>query len=248
MFKYLYKIIVILFLSQNFSIGQSQNLNPNENNDTTYYLKNGLLSLDSVLIIAQRNSPVLKRFQALIKIKELDAKTIKKDWMKYINFQTNVSYGIGESYVLTQATQGQLSTNTSALTQLRYNFGVGLNLPLSQVLQNKHNNEIAKQEIEVVNMDQEIALLEFNQIIIKQYNLVKLNKSLVSISLESINSAQLRVSLGERQFNSGIIKIEELMQLIEAKNKTQVEYEKSKSDFEMNLRILQELVGRNILN
>jgi len=214
-------------------------------NDSTSYNSIKLPTLDSLITLAKVNSLMQKKLGSVLKNKKLELQIEKREWLKNISLSSDVRYGMGESYLISQAANGQLGSDASVAKQLRYNFGAALTIPFSTIFQEPKLIEKKKGEILQAQLDQEISFQELRQTIIKQYNLVILNKSVFDIYQNNLNSTQLRLSMAEKQFATGLIKMNDYMTLVESLNNAQINFEKAKFELLVSYQILMDIVNIN---
>lgn len=198
--------------------------------------------IDSLLELAEKNSPLLNFYNADIIINELKVISEKRDWMEHLTFETDMRYGLFDNLVLT-GELGRDDLATSTTEQTRYSVGVALRIPLSKIADRKNRVNIAKNETEKARFQHEFAIKELRQLVIVQYNNIIKAHRLMVINNANVSSFNVQVMRAEQDFINGRINIAELARLREMLARGMENFETNKSDFQLAYLLMQETVG-----
>lgn len=208
-----------------------------------------LPALQELMDSAALHSPGLKFMDMQVQVMENDAKTMKRDWLDNIGVEAAYRYGNYGNLYTTEATAStEVYNSLSYSKQNTYSTGVYLRLPLADIVDRKNRNRTEQLKVEQSQLEKEKFRSELNERIIIEYNRVNLFIDLLKIKSESLESANLQILLGEKQFRNGTISLLELSSLQEKKAKAASEYLIALSDAKSGLMVLEEICGIRILN
>jgi len=193
---------------------------------------------------AERKSPLLKMVEADLVIQKLKTISSKREWMRNIGFEASVRYGYGllDNFVISQNFGSDLYYQN---VETRYNMGVFLKIPLSNVY-DRSSTKITIKEQEKAKYQLEKTLNELRQLIIVQYNnVVKAHRTL-SLRTESLALYQIQAERAEKDYMNGQINISEYARLKEMLTVSLMNLEENKIEFITALQLLQEAVGVKI--
>ena len=84
---------------------------------------------------------------------------------------------------------------------------------------------------------------ETRQLVIRQYQEALLKQKLLIITSQNLGSAKVNMEMVEKEFRNGVIPIAEYVRISDMTSRIQSEYETAKSNFLLNKRLLENLVG-----
>lgn len=236
----------ILLLLLSFSTNAQQDSTTLKNiqdfNPQIHSLSQFLPSLEVILDSALVKSPMIKFWDADMKIQDYKMKSAKINWSRSINLESDLRYGsINNIYIGTGTTQ---ITTTDAS---RWGVGISLKLPIYEFFNLKNSmNLIAKEKEQSSYKREEIIMLLKKEIIMHYYELIFKEQSLKIRNANSQNTA-LQLQMAELDFKNGAIPVTELVRLSQQHAVNQFEYEKEKRDFIQELLILQEYIGYRLI-
>ena len=201
--------------------------------------------LDTLLAIAEQNSPLLNFYNADVIINELKVISEKRDWMEHLSFETDLRYGLFDNLLVTQQ-MGREDLATSTTEQTRYSVGVSLKIPLSKIADRKNRVNIAKSEKVKAMYQHEVAVRELRELVIVQYNNILKAHRLMVVNNANVSSFSVQVIRAEKDFTNGQINIAELARLREMLARGIENFESTKSDFQLAFLLLQETVGTHL--
>jgi outer membrane protein TolC len=241
----------ILLLAFNFTLkAQQDSLSTSDTvivieedlmNDSVFFAQ--LPTMKSLIDSAIDNSPLIKRQDAQIVIRELQRKEVRQDWLKYMGVYATTNYGVFDNFMNAQSgtTQGSTITTGNA-----FRWSVGLTItgaPFYDMINKPTQSKIKKLEAEQEIENKETIKRELRILVIQQYNDVVLNYKLLQIANENLQSNLTQLIMGEQQFKNGEIRLNELANIKEMYFKSLITFEKQKSEFMGSYMILQEIVG-----
>jgi outer membrane protein TolC len=195
--------------------------------------------LPQLIVAAQKFSPEVKRMSSGVDFATANQNISKNLIFSGISFLSSYQYGTNYSAVNEINNPNRFSTNQTGF----YNLGVGLQLPVSQILNRKHLQKATQAQIEMVTIEKEGANLYVKQKIIEYYQDVKLSHKLMLISSSNRQAAQINYKMGERDFLQGQITVEQNARLLDIYNKSRIEYETYLNKFQTSLMQLDAYTG-----
>lgn len=202
--------------------------------------------IDSLLELAEQNSPLLNFYNADIVINQLKVISEKRDWMEHLSFEGEARYGLFDNLILS-SDLGREDLATSTTEQTRYSLGVSLRLPLSKIADRRNRINIAKSEEDKARYQHETAIKELRQLVIIQYNNIIKAHRLMVVNNANVSSFNVQAIRAEKDFLNGKINIAELARLREMLARGIENFESNKSDFQLAYLLLQETVGSNLI-
>jgi len=192
------------------------------------------LILDSAL----KNSPIIHSQQLLVNQNKVLTSIEKKSWSKLLSFNSNYSRGTNN----TQIEGGLVQSYTNTLSNW-YGVGLSLNIPLSSILNRKHNIENVKinYEIETSNLNQ--IRIELQKLITTLYMDINLKAKTLELRSDALIVSNIQFSYAEIKFKNSSIDITDFSKIHEINVQTKIFYEEAKRDYILSLSILEETAG-----
>ena len=168
----------------------------------------------------------------------------KKAIYNAVSLHTSVGYGTNYSAVNNQsATIGNdLTTGQSMF----YNIGLGLQLPITQIINHKNIRKANLSIVDVAVADNEKTDLQIKQQVIKLYQEFKLIQKLMTISYNNLQSASINNSLAEKNFLNGQLTVEQASIVQVNYNNAVIAYETYKNSFQTSYLQLEIYTGTSI--
>ena len=195
--------------------------------------------LPTLITAAQRFSPEMKRFSHGIELANANQKIAKNVIFNGLSFLSSYQYGTNYSAVNDVNNLNRFSTNQTGF----YNIGASLQLPIVNIINRKHLIQQTQSQIEIVTNEREGAALFIKQRVIEYYQELKLAHKLVLISGDIKQSAQLNYKMTERDFLQGQITVDQNSKILDAVNKSKIEYETYLNRFQTSLMQLDAYTG-----
>lgn len=203
--------------------------------------------LQAVIDSALVHSPLIQFWETESEIQDQEIRQTRKSWAGRIDIQADVRYGTIDNILVNQS--GITTSDIYQSSQsMRYNAGMALKLPISEVLSKSHANKIEKLKYEQVLFKLEETRQDIRNQAIMQYNHTLLRGQLLRISGENMQNWYVQAKTAELDFKNGNIEITEYGRINENYLKSQVDYETAKEQFNTALALLQELTGITSLN
>lgn len=195
--------------------------------------------LPQLIMAAQKFSPEIKRLSSGIEFAKANQRISKNSI--YDRFSLLASYHYGTNYSAVNETNS-LNRFTTVQTGF-YNLGVGLQLPISQILNRKHLEKATQVQIEMATYEKENTNLYIKQRIIEYYQELKLAHKLMLISINNRQAAQVNYKMSERDFLQGQITVEQNARILDIYNKSRIEYETYLNKFQTSMMELDAYSG-----
>jgi outer membrane protein TolC len=197
--------------------------------------------LATLQVQAEINSPLLKIHDANLVINQLKVNSEKREWMRSLGFEAGAKYGLFDNLILKEDLGiDEVITNTTE--QTRYNIGVYLKIPISSII-DKSGVKLATAERDRVYLQKESTLKELRQLVIVQYgNVAKAYRNMLVYN-NSVEVYRVQMVRAEKDFNNGIISVDEFARLNDMLARTVINLEESKIEFFTALKLMEETVG-----
>lgn len=199
--------------------------------------------LSSLIDSAYANSPLIKRQDKQINLRDLQEKTVNQEWLKYINIFGTSNYGVYDNFVSVQD-QSVVGSTINTGNSFRWSVGVAISgAPFYDII-----NKPTMKKIKHLEMEQEIDTkedikLQLKQIVIQQYNQTLLSYQMMIIANNNVYSNFTQLEMSENKFNLGQLEIFTLANVREMYYKSLMTYEKNKYEFQSNYMILETICG-----
>jgi outer membrane protein TolC len=240
--RYLKKIFLVLGIQSLLAL--TMNAQEPDSLDTGFGDAASLFPPMNVLIDSAIKHNALVRFrQQEISAKQYNLKSQQSSWSRNVGLQADTRYGTFDNFS-TNTSEGQnpsiLSTSTS-----QFNYGVGayVKVPLYDLFNHKNQVNQAKAELGQAQSMAEAQRDEVTQMVIRQYNDLMLKQRLLRIKSQNLESSKINMEMGERQFRTGVINIEEYVRITDIASKAESDYEGARTDFITAYMLLEELTG-----
>ncbi|MBT8186871.1 MAG: TolC family protein [Croceitalea sp.] len=202
--------------------------------------------LDSLIAIANDNSPRLKFFDADYEYWNGTVKLAKKAWLNNINLDAGYGYGIFDNLSSQQLAGDPMSQALFSSEQSRYTVGASIKLPLSSIFNRGREVKNAKAEAEKSKYQKDFAIWELEQLIVRQYNdLIKAHR-LFFISNSIVETYKVQSVRAEKDFANGAINVTEYTRLQQMLNQAISAFESQRAEFLIALKSLEGTVGIEI--
>ena len=195
--------------------------------------------LPQLISTAQKFSPEVKRLTSGIDFATANQKISKNAIFDRLSLLASYHYGTNYSAVNETNSLNRFTTVQSGF----YNLGIGIQLPVSQILNRKHFERTTQAQIEMANYEKENTNLYIKQRVIEYYQDLKLAHKLMLISSNNRQAAQVNYKMAERDFLQGQITIEQNARILDIYNKSRIEYETYLNKFQTSMMELDAYTG-----
>jgi outer membrane protein TolC len=158
------------------------------------------------------------------------------------------SYNYGTNFF--SSNNNSLTPGFANLTKAQngnYTVGIGLQLPISQIINRKNILKLGQSRLNMANAEQERVVVNIKQQVIQLYLDFKLIHKLMAISSKNKEAAQVNNLMAEKDFLNGQINIEQASVVLGVYNKSVVEYETYVNKFQNSYLQLEAFTGTTIL-
>jgi outer membrane protein TolC len=201
------------------------------------------LATDQLLPIlinsAQKFSPDVKRMSANVEYSSANQRISRNAIFSSFSFLSSYHYGTNYSAV----TEFNAANSFTTVQTGFYNIGVGLQLPLSLILNRRHLLKSTQSQLEMAQFDKENSNLYVKQQVIRYYQELKLSHRLMVISSSNRQAAQINFKLGEKEFMQGQLSVGQYSTILDIFNKAKIEYETNLNRFQTSLMQLDAYTG-----
>lgn len=191
--------------------------------------------LDTLIVWAEANSPVLKGQDALIEKNTADTKRVKKLLLDAVKLNAGVQYGnYGDPLV------NRLETG--------YNSGINLSFSLYQLFGWKNQVQVYNAEKKVSMFKKDELDMSIKQMITILYNDTRGRKAILKIRSDAAYSAYSHVKMAEKEFTEGSIEVGELSRVTEIYTTALVAYEQVMNDLKNSYMEIELATGVPLTN
>ena len=202
-------------------------------------------SLNTVIDLALKHSPLLKAKALNSEIVNQELKIEKKKWLNYIFIEGAANYGLFDQVIISGfSTEGNPSTGTlSKSEQMRYYAGFGLKLPLSAFTSRKNELKIKKLNYQQTKYELQEFENQLRQIIIDEYFKMKYLEESMKTFSNIYQTLEISYLKAEKDVLDGRMNLNDFALLVSTLGKSKDDYNKTKSNFYAQYFKLQELTG-----
>ena len=199
--------------------------------------------LQALIDSAYANSPLLRRQDKQVLIRDLRENTVNQEWLKYINVFATTNYGVYDNFVSVQD-QSVVGSTINTGNSFRWSVGVAISgAPFYDMFNKPTMKKIKKLEKEQEIDSKEDLKLQLKQIVIQQYNKTLMSYNMMIIANKNVISNYTQLIMSEQKFNQGELVIFTLANVREMYYKSLMTYEKNKYEFQSNYMILETICG-----
>lgn len=195
--------------------------------------------LPQLISAAQKFSPEIKRLSSGIDFATANQKISKNAIFDRLSMLASYQYGTNYASVNEINSLNRFTTVQTGF----YNLGVGIQLPVSQILNRKHFTKATQSRIDMAIYERENSNLYTKQRVIEYYQDLKLAHKLMLISINNRQAAQVNYKMAERDFLQGQITVEQNARILDIYNKSRIEYETYLNKFQTSLMELDAYTG-----
>jgi outer membrane protein TolC len=186
--------------------------------------------LDTLYAWADSLNPTIRFHDAVIKRSEEDARRVSKQWLDAIKLSGNLRVGSYGNTTINQVETG-------------YTYGPSVSFSLYEILSHPNQLKIYKEEHRAAEYKRDEAKLDLHKYIRNIYNSILLQKTLLRIKSEALNTSYMHLKMAEKEFNEGAINLSELSRVNEIYTKSEIEYEMNVNELRNDLMELEQVVG-----
>jgi outer membrane protein TolC len=201
--------------------------------------------LPQLIESAVEYSPAVKRLQSNVDGLKENLQVSKNFIFSALNVNSSANYGTNFSALNNQQTPNPGNILTSTQT-LFYNVGIGFQLPLTHLLNRKHQLKAGKAQVEMAKSEKENVAFGVKQDVIKLYHEFKLAHRLLGIAAKNKQSSQINYQMVEKDFLQGQVTVSQLSTVLEIANKSVVDFETYLNQFQQLYMQLETLTNAKL--
>ncbi len=205
-------------------------------------------SLDELFAGARRN-PTVALYSLQKEAEELQLKTEKRLWLRFIKVSASAQYGVMSlSTYNNPGIDLPVIYQTSGTAQLWYNFGVSLTIPFDDLFD--RNNRVKKQQIKIEETEMEIERWFDDQKlkIIDAYTTAQMRLAIIKYKAEAASLATAQYNISEKEFIMGKIESYVLNNHKSVQTRAFTELEEARTALNNSLLRLEVLCNMKIIN
>lgn len=194
---------------------------------------------------AIKYSPEYRRATNSESIEKANYKISKNVIFDALSLQSSYNYGTNFfSSNNTSLTPG--AANLTKAQNGNYTVGIGLQLPISQIVNRKNILKSGQSRLNMANAEKESVVVNIKQQVIQLYLDFKLIHKLMAISSKNKEAAQINNLMAEKDFLNGQINVEQASVVLGTYNKSIVDYETYVNKFQNSYLQLEAFTGTTI--
>lgn len=203
--------------------------------------------LPKLIDSAIKYSPEVRRLNGFTTTITENLKISKNAILSAVSLNSAYNYGTNVSTVNNASSVSNLNSLTTVQSGF-YNFGIGMQLPLTYIINRKHQIRNGKAQIVSAESQADVAKLNVKQDVIRIYQDFKLAQKLIAISSRQKQSAQINYSMAEKDFVQGQTNVIQLSTILEINNKAIIEFETNINRFQTAYLTLEAYTNTNLTN
>ena len=238
---FVYTILFILLLTNTFSTkAQSTSV---DSLISTAFKTDVLLPL--LINAAIEFSPQIQINNYSVLYASENVQIAKKAIFNTVSLLSNYNYGNNVSALNYQSLTSGGYNFTTGQTAF-YNVGVGLQLPLGQLISRKNYISAGKALVNAAIAEREKSALNIKQEVIKLYQDLKLIHKLMDISAKNKQALQVNNSMAEKDFLNAQITVDQVSKVLESYTQAIITFETYVNKFQTNYLLLEAFTGTNL--
>ena len=238
---FVYTILFILLLTNTFSTkAQSTSV---DSLISTAFKTDVLLPL--LINAAIEFSPQIQINNYSVLYASENVQIAKKAIFNTVSLLSNYNYGNNVSALNYQSLTSGGYNFTTGQTAF-YNVGVGLQLPLGQLISRKNYISAGKALVNAAIAEREKSALNIKQEVIKLYQDLKLIHKLMDISAKNKQALQVNNSMAETDFLNAQITVDQVSKVLESYTQAIITFETYVNKFQTNYLLLEAFTGTNL--
>jgi outer membrane protein TolC len=169
----------------------------------------------------------------------------KRSIYNALSIRTSLGYGSNFSAINNQS--ATISENYTTGSSAFYSIGVGLQLPISQIINHKDIKKVERSIVEAAVADKDNTVQTIKHDVVKAYQELKLSQKILSVSSKNKQSAEIIFNLAEKNFLNGQLTVDQVSLVTESHNRALIEFETNLIKFQTNYMELEAITGTNLL-
>lgn len=170
----------------------------------------------------------------------------KRSIYNALSIRTSLGYGSNFSAINNQS--ATISENYTTGSSAFYSIGVGLQLPISQIINHKDIKKVERSIVEAAVADKDNTIQNIKQDVIRAYQDLKLVQKLLSVSSKNKQSSEIIFNLSEKNFLNGQLTVDQVAIVTESHNKALIDFETNLIRFQTSYMELETITGTNLLS
>jgi outer membrane protein TolC len=161
-----------------------------------------------------------------------------------VSMHSGYGYGTNYSAINNQSAVvgNYLTTSQSAF----YNVGIGIQLPLSMLLNRKNMLKMQNALVETATAQKDNSELLVRQDVINLYQDFKLSQKLLIISSKNKQAAEVNNTIAQKDFLNAQLTVDQQSGVMEKYNKSVIDFETNVIKFQTSLLLLEAYTGTNL--
>lgn len=156
------------------------------------------------------------------------------------------SYGYGTNYSAVNNQSAIVGNNLTTAQSSFYNIGIGMQLPLSLILNRKNQLKMQNAMVETAVAQKDNTELQVRHDVINLYQDFKLMQKLLVISSKNKQAAEVNNTLAQKDFLNAQITVDQVSSVMEKYNKSIIDFETNIIRFQTSLLQLEVYTGTNL--
>lgn len=201
-----------------------------------------LAPLDTLIERAVQRAASLRGQTALIESRKAALRVEKKSWTRLIQPYAGVAFGTGT--ILANVDDGTAtSVNLATRQQLLYNVGLNLRFTGDDWLNRRNRCEVIEYQVEQLRHERRALVAQLRERVIMRYEALLKAAEVLQVKAQQRQSHALNWELAQRYFEAGDMSYADYNGVLNDKLHAHMQFLNVKSDFQLQYRLLQELVG-----
>lgn len=190
-------------------------------------------------------SPQVQINSSTVRYASENVQIAKKAIFNAVSLLSNYNYGNNISALNYQSLTSGGYNFTTAQTAF-YNVGIGLQLPLGQIISRKNYISAGKALVSAAMAEKEKSALIIKEEVIRLYQDFKLNHKLMEISAKSKQAFQVNNTMAEKDFLNGEITVDQVSKVLENYTLSIITFETYVNKFQTSYMMLEAFTGTNL--
>jgi len=165
----------------------------------------------------------------------------------YNALSIRTSFGYGSNFSAINNQSANITENYTTGQSAFYSIGIGLQLPLTQIINRKDIIKVERSIVEAAVADKDNTTQTIKRDVIRAYQELKLIQKLLGVSSKNKQSAEIIFNLSEKNFLNGQLTVDQVALVTESYNRALIDFETNVIRFQTSYMELEEITGTNLL-
>ncbi len=202
--------------------------------------------VEDLIAAALQKSPLLKIQDVKIQKRADETKLVRRKWADYVQVNGNYQFGNSLIFDAVQSNTGTTDAFATDRTNVFYNVGAGIRVPLGDAWTRNVRMRVADQEVEIERLTRVELEMKIRETVIQAYNELNTSLNVLQVKAKEIENRKLTLETAEKYFRDGTLPLADYNEAVARLATLEETYERIKGEVMLHYWALKELTGMNL--